>query len=272
MQRKSIFTILGVMLAVVVTSLALVFTVGPKVSADSVEPLILEDEGDFIISSDGVLSGFTHSAYEKISSRFSDNRSGAFTWHNNDGVIHVVIPETVTCVGNGIYGIFQCDNYTFGSLVTEIILPNNLMRIGNRAFDSYYECRITSIVIPINVSIVGSDVFAGCRYSLETIYCECSEEFAQSNWDENWKGDCDAEVVWDYNANNNQSGSENQNENTNNENQNQENNQHNDTATNEVASAEKKNNPLMAWIGGGIAAGLSVICGAAIVVAKKRRK
>ena len=359
MQRKSIFTILGVMLAVVVTSLTLVFAVGPMVSADDEndEPKIglldkaeyfnitYEDYNDELGYAPVVLSGLSLLGDEYI------GRCDYVRCENFDKLC-VVVPDGVTEIRGftdwpyGYYTYFGAFSY-FNSeekgqyyynyatyAVTSVILPDTLRVIN---FWAFYGSQIESIILPANITTIGynpnyygvDSIFCGCN-NLTTIYCECSQEFAQEHWNPSWKGDCDARVVWNCNKTitfNTNGGNETitdqtvcvdhyavapetptrenyvfrywytTDENTpfdfeneqvtdnmtltakweavvtqNNENQNQENNQNNETANNEVASAEKKFNPLMAWIGGGIAAGLSVICGVAIVVAKKRRK
>ena len=387
MQRKSIFTILGVMLAVVVTSLALVFTVGPKVSAEQSRQPFLEiaDEDDFIIDENGVLSGFTENAYNKLSQCFGKGSSGEFCYDgDNYCEVHVKIPEKVTCIGDGYGNVFRADeggyDRRFEHLVTEVSLPSNLLAINNYAFANCYN--LTSIVIPDKVTDIGHNAFNYCCLgfikigksvisigdeaffsavsfysiiipdSVETmgervfgdckikrVYCEATEK--PTGWDNNWfdgysnwyddEGSHVVDIIFGCNKTvtfNTDGGSvvadqkvcrdhyaskptdptrngfvfqywyttdedtpfDFENEQVtdnmtltakwepvatqNNENQNQENNQNqnNETTNHENANNGKKFNPVMAWIGGGIAAGLSVICGAAIVVAKKRRK
>lgn len=52
--------------------------------------------------------------------------------------------------------------------------------IGGKAFS---ECSsLTSIIIPKNVSYVGSDAFSGCDKI--NLYCEAISK--PSNWDNNW--------------------------------------------------------------------------------------
>ncbi len=57
----------------------------------------------------------------------------------------------------------------------------------------------------------------------------------------------------------------------NNENQNNNEVANNETSNNVISSDEKKFNPVMAWIGGGTAAGLGLLGTAAIVVTKRRK-
>ncbi len=53
------------------------------------------------------------------------------------------------------------------------------------------------IVIPKSIQNIGADAFNGWQ-SDQTIYFECSEKESE-NWDPNWKSDCEANIVWDYN-------------------------------------------------------------------------
>ena len=327
MQRKSIFTILGVMLAVVVTSLTLVFTVGPIVSADDeseneIPIYTLDKWDDFVIDENYVIRGISDSFYEQ----WIEQYDGSYTKYGllfNAGAypfeIKIVIPEDVREIApNGIF-------YAIRMYITSLQLPSTLTTIGEYGLvEVGSEC---GIIIPNNVTSVGYNAF---NYGSD-VYCECSEEYANEHWNSNWKGDGSNVVIWNCNrtitfdtvggntiaeqkvcvdhyavaptnpirdgfafqywyASDENTPFDFENEQVtdnmtltakweavatqNNENQNQENNQNqnNETTNNEIVSAEKKNNPLMAWIGGGIAAGLGVICGAAIVVAKKRRK
>ena len=361
MQQKSIFAILGVMLAVVVTSLALVFTVGPKLDAAQLHFPIMEisDEDDFIVDENGVFMCFSDDVGKKIKDNFEHigcDFYGPSEINEIHTEIHVEIPDKVTEVnGDWVYSIFRCSNMVFfNKAVTKVILPKNLKVIGEGAF---YGCTgLTSITIPDSVEIIGKQAFEECynlaeviipsgvtsvgwgafiSCNINTIYCEANTK--PDEWNENWNykthyekngrynviWDCNKSVTFDTNSGNETITNQTvcvdhyiskptdptrngfafqywytTDENTpfdfanepvtdnmtltakweavssqNNENQNQENNanQNNETTNNDV-SIEKKNNLLMAWIGGGIAAGLSVICGTAIVVAKKRRK
>ena len=55
--------------------------------------------------------------------------------------------------------------YSYSSKITEIILPDGLIRIGN---DTFYGTAITSITIPDTVNSIGANAFWMCR-SLESI-------------------------------------------------------------------------------------------------------
>ena len=348
MQRKSIFTILGVMLAVVVTSLALVFTVGPKLDAAVINygQLVLEDEDDFVIDENGVLYGIashyscssmwydvnTYMNFSDVRIKIPDcvkkieggeKRYGTFTFNNyiqdQPRISELILPDGLEEIGDGAFRYFAWNtNYE------NFNVPEGVQRIGNSAFASYGQS--INITIPINVSYVGCDAFNGIRYG--NVVCECSEEFANNNWDADWKrgfygavqfldlkkvtfNSMGGDVIpmqkgsagflvsepinptlenyvfqyWYASDENTPFDFENEqvtdnmtltakweavaSQNNGNDNENQNNNE---TTNHENANNGKKFNPVMAWIGGGIAAGLSVICGAAIVVAKKRRK
>ncbi len=351
MQRKSIFTILGVMLAVVVASLTLVFAVGPMVSADdeNSEPKIglldkaeyfnitYEDYDDELGYAPVVLSGLSLLGDEYIG-RY-DYYDGHSRCENFDELC-VVVPYGVTeirgffdYVYGGYYTLFGAFsyfnmeekgeyyyNYATGA-VTSVILPDTLRVIDCAAF---YAAGIESITLPINVTKIGTtyshgviDIFSGCVNLREIIvqnpdlltnenlqpYADIMRYEAPQytvtfdtvggNTIDNQKitknefvtkpadptkdgynflgwfvgddeydftmpvtGSLTLTAKWEAVASQN------------NENQNQENlNNETDTVT-----ENNKFNPLMAWVGGGIAVTLSLIAVAGIVVAKKRRK
>ena len=56
---------------------------------------------------------------------------------------------------------------------------------------------LTSIKIPASVTIIGRNVFEDCG-ELKKIYCASKSE--PSGWDNDWKQNCSAEVVWGYNG------------------------------------------------------------------------
>jgi hypothetical protein len=192
MQKRRLLTILGVMLAVVVASLSLVFAVGPRVSADS--EVVLNQESYFKINDSHQLTGISDAGKSLI----------------NGKKFRVVIPSSVTSIGNGAFsgcsGLTTIDCTAFESkpdgwdddwlgscdpsivqwcplvftltnndteyavtgyrgIPTEIIIPAEwngkpVTSIGNFAF---YNCSgLTSIEIPSSVTSIDSYAFYEC--------------------------------------------------------------------------------------------------------------
>ena len=74
-------------------------------------------------------------------------------WANSASIIEVVIPDSVTSIGdrafNGCYKL------------TSITIPNSVTSIGNFAF---YDCKsLTSITIPDSVTSIGDRAFYDCK-------------------------------------------------------------------------------------------------------------
>ncbi len=268
MHKKSIFTILGVMLAVIVASLSLVFAVGPRVSADS--EVVLNLESHFTINGSHQLTGISDAGKSLINGKkfrvvipSSVTSIGGWAFSSCSNLTSIKIPSSVTSIG---YNAFD-----YCSGLTSIEIPSSVTSIGVHAFwgcsglttvtfagnsqltsigdNAFSYCRgLTSIEIPSGVTSIGNYAFEGCS-GLTHIRCEASEK--PDGWNDNWLGDCNPKIVeYGYVAP----------QDTNNQ------------ETSNTVTENNKFNPLMAWVGCGIAAGLSVICGVAIVVAKKRRK
>ncbi len=251
MNKKALFTTLGVMLAVMVASVALIFTVGPMVSADDYddyEPTIFKITADYFevenaeISVINITSGMSADFYEIVVPngvrvlRGSAGESGEYNfvstkcfgdfmiWYE---ILSVELPDSLERISYRAFSEMQYlteieipDNVTYigdcafyrCTLLNNVKLPNNLKYIGMGAFDCCSS--LTSIVIPASVTEMDNCVFDWCT-NLTTIYCEAASQ--PDGWLPNWKGNNNAEVVWGYNAGNNQNNNENQNDN--NENQ-----------------------------------------------------
>lgn len=234
MHKKSFIILLSTMLAVMVASVTLVFTVGPLVSADDEEITVYYGEG-----------------YERIG-QLIDSCSSEFWNHQRvnviiaDGVREIVGGEVAWTYSGGIFSEWrynwagnQCgiNDYSYkvvtiqlpesleiigqcslrGMSVKEIVIPDGVTSIGSGAFnhcemlekvhfgsgikiidhEAFIYCNLKSIVIPKTVTSLGRRVF-GCCENLTTIYCECSEEYANTHWDSDWKEECNAKVVWNY--------------------------------------------------------------------------
>lgn len=134
---------------------------------------------------------------------------GDYAFSKCEALNKIIIPDTVTSIGKNAFS---------DSRLTGLDIPASVTKIGNAAFhgcyglkninlgrgitnigeDAFYRCGFEDIVIPINVTTIGEDAFADCG-SLNTIKCECSEEYANENWDALWKRFCsNAEVIWNY--------------------------------------------------------------------------
>jgi hypothetical protein len=72
--------------------------------------------------------------------------------YNNNSVTSVIIPSSVTSIGNYAFG--------GGTSLTSVTIPEGVASIGMQAFQ---DCTsLTSMVIPNSVTIMGSSVFLGC--------------------------------------------------------------------------------------------------------------
>lgn len=101
------------------------------------------------------------------------------------GLKSIIIPHGVTSIGK--YAFSRCDN------LTNFVIPDSVTSIGNEAFaccDS-----LKSILIPDSVGSMGYQVFDRCS-NLQIIYCKAISP--PTAWNKNWKGRCNAKVVWGY--------------------------------------------------------------------------
>ena len=87
---------------------------------------------------------------------------------NDELVTDLVIPNNVTCIGNGAF--FNC------ACLTSVVIPNSVTSIGEEAF---YGCDgLTSVVIPNTVTSIGEGAFEECSH-LGRVELDCSEV---KNW------------------------------------------------------------------------------------------
>ena len=81
-------------------------------------------------------------------------------FQNNGNITNVVIPNTVTNIGD--YAFSCCTN------LNSVVIPNGVTSIGNSAFS--YCSKLSSVVIPDSVISIGGAAFLGCHSSLYTEY------------------------------------------------------------------------------------------------------
>ncbi len=98
---------------------------------------------------------------------------------NGNEVTELVIPDGVTSISNRAF--YGCSN------LTSIVVPDSVTSIGERAF---YNCsKLTSIVIPDSVSSIGDKVFFVCRNLTDIYYTGTKSEWNAitkgTDWDSN---------------------------------------------------------------------------------------
>ena len=192
MNKKSLYSILSVVVAMIVLSVTLVLAIGPKVSADidEVEIGVLDKAEYFHFADDEqtIIDGLTVDGNDYA----NEYRFG--------GLLRVVIPNGVTeirgmqTVNYGEQAVFSDyaikddsewyeddgSGYTWfhADKIIEVALPESLTTIGDYAF---YGCsRLTEIVIPANVTEIGVNVFDDC-YDLKKIVLENDDLFDHPN-------------------------------------------------------------------------------------------
>lgn len=198
MNKKAVYSILSVIVAMMVLSVSLVFAIGPRVSADEGEPTIgvldkaeyfnitYEDYNEELGYAPVVLSGLSLLGDEYIG-QYGNGRC------ENFDKLCIVVPDGVTEIRGffdwpyGYYTLFGAFSY-FNSeekgqyyynystyAVSSVILPDTLRVIDRGAF---YCAKIKSIIIPENVTTIGFeptyslgdlDIFKGCGDLVEII-------------------------------------------------------------------------------------------------------
>ena len=139
MHNKSIYVVIGLVLAMVVSSLVLVFTVGPKVdAAGKYATMYVGEESDFKIDENGVLTGLSDAAW---------TRYNQYTGYVAVS-INVTIPDTVKEIADAALA---------SSVIEKISIPNGVTRIGKRAFAGSL---IESVTIPSTIEYIGENAFS----------------------------------------------------------------------------------------------------------------
>ena len=85
---------------------------------------------------------------------FNKDKSRIISFRNQN-LTSYVIPNNVTRIGDRAF--------SFCSSLAEVVIPNSVTRIGDYAF--LHCSSLSSIVIPVSVTIIGSYAFAGCNFS-----------------------------------------------------------------------------------------------------------
>ena len=172
MQNKSIYVVIGLVLAMVVSSLALVFTVGPMVdAAGKYASMYLTKESNFKFDENGVLTGLSDDVWTECNNYL----------HNGYAAVsfYVTIPNGVTEIGNSALATSHLEGVTIpegvtkigkrafaGSLIESVTIPSTIEYIGENAFSCHF---IKSITIINGVTEISDKAFAGCG-SLNYVY------------------------------------------------------------------------------------------------------
>ena len=170
MQKKAVWVILGTVLATILASITLIFTVGPRVSADTEEnePTIgiLDQESYFEI-----YEGTTYRLFYGLSEEGKN-------YADNFDYLKIVIPDTITKVGEMST---SCSFGDYRSKIIEVVIPSSVTEIESMfrmctglssieipdsvtyIRDAFYGCTgLTSVVIPSSVTCIDQDTFRGC--------------------------------------------------------------------------------------------------------------
>ncbi len=83
----------------------------------------------------------------------------------------VALPDTVICIGTGAFRNTE---------LTELVLPETLMRLSDQAF--YGALSDATFFIPASVTEIGDDVFSACEnLMIQCCYQSCAYEYAVDN-------------------------------------------------------------------------------------------
>ena len=150
MQQKSIWIVLSVTVLCVVTSLLLVFFVGPVVNADTSVNLNSHSHFTYADDAETIING--------LSATGKNFAAGA-------AEIHVTIPYGVVgVVGSSYTSIFGNANDVYKNKVTAITLPSTLRTIGDFAF---WNCtNLASLnLAQSQVATIGANALGGTAFT-----------------------------------------------------------------------------------------------------------
>ena len=167
MQKKSIISILSVTMALIVASLALVFTVGPLYADEGNTIYVFDRWDDFVIDENFVLVGLSDSAVSEL----IDSQGGRYTkygllFDDDSFEVHIKVPEDVKELKDS--GVF----FDLHNFITVLELPNSLTNIRHHSLS---DLKITTITIPENVTEISYDAFNNNYYLNEVIFAENSK-------------------------------------------------------------------------------------------------
>ena len=154
MSKKPVYIALSVVLIMIVASISFVITVGPRVSASSTDPILI-DNNYLNIDDNGVLSGFTTEGrnYVRLINSYK-----------------IILPSNVKSIGESAF------SYCTG--LVNITLNKGLTRIEDYAFQ---ETGLTSITIPSSVVYISSTSFI--TNVLESIHVDYGNSIYTSGYD-----------------------------------------------------------------------------------------
>jgi len=158
MSKKSIFIVLGTVLAVIIASVVLVFTIGTKTSADSQSDEVVVVPTEYLYIYNGSLNGITYDGVQWIAGREfrveipdSVTKISGYAFSGRTGLKSITIPDSVTSIDMGAFK---------GTGLTSVMIPDSVTSIGDYAFA---DCTgLTSIMISDSVTSIGDEVFRSC--------------------------------------------------------------------------------------------------------------
>ena len=181
MNKKAIYSILSVIVAMMVLSVSLVFAIGPRVSADSETIGYLDQEEYFDIDGAGILQGLTMEGrvyaeqYDKLEVVFPNPRVDTGDWN----------PPFLGgyTASNGIFFHFPSngggkgyerpsltpiinESWSITSKIVALTFPSSLRRIGDNAFAFLYNLK--SVTFCEGLTYIGEGAFDTCE-NLTTI-------------------------------------------------------------------------------------------------------
>ena len=185
MNKKALFTTLGVMLAVMVTAVTLVFTVGPMISADEAEAsfttIMMADEKYFHVYDDGNGCYFSEEGQNFLS---------LFSHSEEDGSINGVTAE-----GRNVLGLDADEKVRL-----LIKFPSTLkMNPGSiPSWDDNFDTFRLSVIIPSSVEYIGE--YGIYTWYVDTLYIESSADYVWTHWDSDWAYDFGCNnIIYDCN-------------------------------------------------------------------------